>query len=467
MLYACIHLPELAFEALSLADGEIRPQVLLGAEASDRVLLGCDAAAGARGLRPGQSLAAAQALCPDLVLRRRDAAAERRRRDLLAAWAYGFTSQVAVPDGQALLLEVGASLKLFGGWPRLERRLRHDLALLGHAHRIVVAPVARAARVLACRHDGLAVLAREPMQVALGQLPLAGSGLPGDTVAALARMGLRHLRELFRLPRAELARRIGAAALAHLDRLRGEAAEPFEIYRPAERFGQRLELAGAVASVEALLFPLQRLCRELALFLSARDGGVERYTLHLEHEDHAPTRVRVGLRSAQRDPAALLEFARGRLERAVIAAPVVALALEAVELPPFRPELRDLFTPVHGQGLDWPALAERLRARLGDEAVHDLGAVAEHRPEYAAARAATATDAVERRPRPLWLLERPIPLRARSVRVLGGPERIESGWWDGGEVRRDYYMVELDTGQRAWAWRAPGSDGWMLHGWFA
>ena len=70
--------------------------------------------------------------------------------------------------------------------------------------------------------------------------------------------------------------------------------------------------------------------------------------------------------------------------------------------------------------------------------------------------------------RPGWLLPRPLPLRD-PARVLAGPERIESGWWDGGEVRRDYYVVETRGGQRAWAFRAAGEQGgpFMLHGWFA
>jgi protein ImuB len=70
--------------------------------------------------------------------------------------------------------------------------------------------------------------------------------------------------------------------------------------------------------------------------------------------------------------------------------------------------------------------------------------------------------------RPLWLLTRAIPLRGPAPRILAGPERIESGWWDGGDARRDYYVVQTREGQRAWAFLAPGaSDGWMLHGWFA
>ena len=70
--------------------------------------------------------------------------------------------------------------------------------------------------------------------------------------------------------------------------------------------------------------------------------------------------------------------------------------------------------------------------------------------------------------RPLWLLQRALPLRGPPPRILAGPERIESGWWDGGDTRRDYYIVQTRDGQRAWAFLMAGtSDGWMLHGWFA
>jgi protein ImuB len=72
-----------------------------------------------------------------------------------------------------------------------------------------------------------------------------------------------------------------------------------------------------------------------------------------------------------------------------------------------------------------------------------------------------------RPPRPLWLLPQPRPLRER-LRVIAGPERLESGWWDGDDVRRDYYVVETGRGQRAWAYLPAGArEGWLMHGWFA
>ena len=138
-----------------------------------------------------------------------------------------------------------------------------------------------------------------------------------------------------------------------------------------------------------------------------------------------------------------------------------------------------MFETRREQQLDWPQLTERLRAHLGDAAVRQLAIVAEHRPERAWSFGATqasipgaisgrrpvsaaARDAIQgiaraQRLRPLWLLPRALPLRGPAPRILAGPERIESGWWDGADARRDYYIVRTRDGQRAWAYLPAGA----------
>ena len=82
--------------------------------------------------------------------------------------------------------------------------------------------------------------------------------------------------------------------------------------------------------------------------------------------------------------------------------------------------------------------------------------------------AARIGEAPPRPERPAWLLPNPVPLRDPHPRIVSGPERLESGWWDGGAARRDYYVLETSQGQRAWAFAPAGEQsGWMLHGWFA
>jgi len=44
-------------------------------------------------------------------------------------------------------------------------------------------------------------------------------------------------------------------------------------------------------------------------------------------------------------------------------------------------------------------------------------------------------------------------------------ERIESGWWDGGDIRRDYYRATLAQAE-AWVFQSRDDGRWYLHGWW-
>jgi protein ImuB len=137
-----------------------------------------------------------------------------------------------------------------------------------------------------------------------------------------------------------------------------------------------------------------------------------------------------------------------------------------------------------------PALVEHLRARLGATAVFGLQRVSEHRPENAWRRAEpkilsapvagppSAEDAYGTGlplSRPLWLLATPEPLaqhrgrprRQGALEIVDGPERIESGWWDGGDVARDYYVARDSHDSLLWIYRDSGGERqWFLHGIF-
>ncbi|QOW20576.1 DNA polymerase Y family protein [Lysobacter ciconiae] len=481
MLWACILLPQLALDGvLRRHPDPAAPLALVTGPAQRRVLRAVNASAKAAGLRAGQSLGAAQALCSRFTAVAHDPAEDVRWHRFLAAWAYRYSSLVSHEMPSALLLEVEASFKLFGPWPRFEAQLREDLKSLGFRHRITLAPNPYAARALANQHDGLAILTDGPLHNALAQLPVERSGLPAEVASSLRRMGLSKLGQVVALPRVALGRRVGKDALAHLDRLTGSLPTPLRYYQPPDSFSSRIDLNYDVESSQALLFPLRRLTADLAAYLAGRDGGVERFTLVLEHERCADTEVVVGLLAPERDSAMLFELARGRLEQERVPAPVRGVQLLARELPPFVPAGRDLFDARPQQAVPWEQLRERLRARLGDESVQGLGVRADHRPERAwqaeHSRVAPPADL----PRPGWLLPHPVPLRDHQLRILAGPERIETGWWDG-DLRRDYYLLQTSQGQRAWAYRAAGdpprltshhpassaADGFMLHGWFS
>jgi protein ImuB len=77
--------------------------------------------------------------------------------------------------------------------------------------------------------------------------------------------------------------------------------------------------------------------------------------------------------------------------------------------------------------------------------------------------------------RPLWLLPSPqkleeldgVPRRRGTLRFVGDVERIETGWWDGGEIGRDYYTVFDIYGVQLWIFRErTDPHRWFLHGVF-
>ncbi len=480
MLWACILFPELALDAvLRRHPSPEQPLALVYGTAPRRMLYAVNAAAARAGLQRGQALSTAELYCPELTLVDYDASATLRAKQLLAAWAYRFSSQVSLAFPGALVLEVQRSFSALGAWAVIQAQLRIELQQLGFQHRIALAPSATAAWVLAGYQDGLALLCAHSVRQALAKVPITQARLPQAVASALAQIGLNTLAKVLALPRAALGKRYGAEVLTHLDRLLGQAPEVLPLYLPQDVFDATLDLQCEVNSTQALLFPLRRLTADLSAYLLGRDGGVQRFVLLLEHADGSDTKLSIGLLSAVRDASMLFELSKARLENIALPAPVRGLRLLAKELPAFVPAAPALFDDRAQHGLSWQQLRERLRARLGDSAVYGLVAMPDHRPENSWQRTeapANASPALSPAPtpskpaadRPTWLLARPIPLRDYALRLLAGPERIESGWWDGGDVQRDYYVIETHLGQRAWAFCPPGSIGpFMLHGWFA
>ena len=201
MLWACIALPELALDVVrrSQPDPEA-PLVLVDGPATCRSLVAVNAPAARCGLRVGQKLTVARAIHADFIALPHDAAALPRWQQWLAAWAYRFSHQVCTAWPQALVLEVGSSLGLMGGWPAFEERLRRELSDLQFRHRIALAPFPRSAHLLAWLQDGLQATDAAQLQVLLARVPVRRAGLPDGAGERLYRLGIRRLQQVVDLP---------------------------------------------------------------------------------------------------------------------------------------------------------------------------------------------------------------------------------------------------------------------------
>jgi protein ImuB len=561
VLWIAVHLPLLSLESFVStlpADAREQPAALMDAHA----VLAVNAAARALGVQPPMKRATALALAPQLTLGMADFVRDAEALRAVAHVALAFTPMVVFqPPGDAraaassggrvdpgadrhatprtgnpidshghqgadtVLLEVRASLRYFGGLPALLQRLQAALAPLGHRQQIVSAATPLGAALLARIHPRLDCADLAATRSALARAPVWLLGPGRAHWEALQGMGLRTIDDLARVPRDGLARRFGPVVLDELDRATGARPDPREPLTLPACFESRLELFARADTTEQLLHGASVLLARLVAWLSAQHAFVRRFSLVMLHEQRsrhdaptaAVTALEVALAEPSRDSNHLLVLLRERLAQLQLPAPTLDLRLHAEDIVRRAPPNTELFPTPASEQEGLTRLIERLQARLGREQVVRLVALQDHRPERATAscpadaqmrparaRSATepapATRAASQAVRPVWLLQRPVPLPTRALpmgtstenfadsladrlaengpwadgqplQLLSGPERIESGWWDAELVERDYYIAQLPGGALVWIYRlrvsrSPTESHWFMQGRF-
>ena len=450
-----------------------------------RPLVACaNAAARAAGIRTGQAVAAAKALAGELHVLEREPAAEREALERIAAWASQFTPMVSL-EAQGVVLEVEGSLRLFQGHAQLTAAILRGIRALGFRAAVGVAPTPLAARLFArAEIQGRGVrscLAPADLRERVAELPLFLLDWPEKTLARLTDLGIVRLRDVLDLPADGLARRFGPEIAASLDCLMGRRADPRLPYSAPPRFRSRLELPADAEGVEALLFPLKRLLAEFEGHARGRGAGAQRMTLWLEHGGKVRTRLALDFASPEREADFILAIAREKLGRLALPAATLALDLRADALVAYAPRSTAWLPGPQEQQLDGERLVQRLAARLGSDRVFGIALADDHRPgkDWAmvpAARNSRGDRKPDARRRPAWLLPKPRrlivedshPVLQGALDLVAGPERIEAGWWDGEEVRRDYYVATNGRGESFWIFREHRDlCAWYLHGVFA
>jgi protein ImuB len=508
------------------------PLAVFGKRGNLDLLVAIDAAAERLGLRPGLALAQARAMHPALAAVPEDQPADARLLDAVADWCQRYTPLVAADPPDGILFDIGGCAHLFGGEEQLRDHLLARVTGFGFSARAAVASTIGAAWA-AVRFDEAAIVANASRmfptcesqsagsrehptsgeeRAALAPLPLAALRLSDETVAALARVGLKRIGDILDLPRAPLTARFGANLLRQLDRALGREREPLTPRLPVAPYVAEKSFHEPIAREEDVLASVERLAARLKTALAARGAGARRLELALFRTDGAVKRIAAGTSRPVRDVAAI---------RALFVERLAALGDELD--PGFGFDLARLSVLVaeacpdeqigFGGGEDEPELdrlVDRLSARLGRRRISRLVAHDSHIPELAAAalpaqataRAELGWDALRRfradagsGRRPLRLLARPEPIEAIAVVPDGpplrfrwrralhevvaaeGPERIEGAWWsEQGGPARDYFRVEDKAGLRFWLFRAGlyrdtarglATPCWFLHGMYA
>ena len=469
-LWMSLFFPRLSLEALD-ADVDARPWAVIDEAHGKQVVRAASQPARKMGVETGMALTAAYALCPELETEQRDHSAEQACLTDLADGAVQYSSMVSL-EPQALLLEIGASLKLFGGLQALCARVEGDLRQQPYQVDIAVAPSPQAALLLARCGMKACITESAALRAVLGKLPLAVLPVSEEQTSLLGKMGLRELRDLWRLPREGVIKRLGLEFIDYLDRLLCDKPEFRLFHKSAPNFSASWSFPQETDSMTFILYGIEQLLPRLVNFMRLRELALNRLQLIFYHPDKETSRLELGTRQLCRDETHLSALIRERFNQQKLPAPVLELALLASEFHPAVINNQALFAPGGEQSTAWQEVLDQLQTRLGEEAVCHLQLRDERRPEYAWAYGLTHhAEPKTHRPlkkRPLWLLSQPQRLgrTLKDITLTSEKERIEGGWWDGFDIWRDYYRARGHNGRRLWLFRNLQDGEWYLQGLF-
>ena len=433
---------------------------------------------------------------------------QEQRLNVLAELLEGISSTVSFHP-QALICEIRSSLKYFGGIDAIHDKLKQPLSerlkqlALPEYFLYAACPTVAGSLLLArSGHNGL-IYQKDNLRSALGQLPTDVLHLNKEQNRRLYNMGIRHLRDIWRLPTDGLRKRFGSEFINLLNKALGSAPEPTRNYLPSPAFSTSYDLPYEVESLDRLLPVADEMLGLLCEFLQRRDLSTSHLLFSLKHEKRSSTVINMSLRQPSRSNEHLLMLLETHFSNLMIPAPVIAVKVEVKRFDAFMSHSESLLAedkPTTKQYSDsnLNQFMEQLKARLGGHFVNCINTVAEHCPEYATQQLAYGEvekkvekmaeksgkpektkqelNPVPRAPRPFLLLKEPEQLvlkngklyHRKPIVIISGPERIESYWWSGTDVRRDYYVALEQNGSRLWIYRERSVEkNWYLHGYFA
>ena len=466
--------PRLAADRALRGERGVLPGPLAVVEevANTQILASLSAEATAAGLRVGQPLRDARAMCPSLVTRSTNPLAEAAFLASLRRWAGKFSPWVAEEPPASLIIDLTGCAHLFGGEAALVAEAEADCADLGLSVRTGIADTpgaawalarfggaggaqpaggrsgdaidqeARATRARAAKRrnwekggdapqiaspagvPGGRIAAPGKTRAALAHLPIAALRLTADTTAALARLGLTRIDDLIGLPRAALARRFGREVVWRLDQALGMQPEPVSPARPPHHFAVRLTFPDPIGLADDIAAAIDRLLPRLCERLAEKGRGARRVRLQAFRTDHGVQSFDLGLARPSAEPGRIRPLLLLKIAEIEPGFGIDMLRLEAQQSEPVHARTHKghldaaeaAMTRLKGSaGLD--DLIGKLGARVGLEAITRLHPADSHIPEKTAIVLAAAWSEpgldwiAPRSPRPT-LLFRPEPVTA-------------------------------------------------------
>lgn len=491
-LWLCLYFYGLPLDQLRLNES------LAAIVEKQRIAFASDPARAA-GIYPDMRLATAYALQPEINLIERKPDREAQALEQLAQWAYQFTPTVQIYKQFSLVLEIGGSLILFKGLRRLLQHVHQGLLQQGYRHSAGLAHTAEAAWLFShyrADHDSpllpqllddFAVPEARVWLEQLKRLPLNYLDISEKQLQQLHNMGFRIFGDVINLPRPELGRRFGKNFLNLLAAITGEQTERLPDLKLPPAFSASLDFPSGLSKIDELDAPMTDLLSQLLEFLHRQQLYIQELEWRFYYFRHPSDHLLIHTSPANNNLNSLLSLTRLKLEQFQLKEPVESLALSSQCFTKATPISGDLFPELShpsNQLKDYQQLLDKLFTRLGSEALSSLRLADEHLPEYQQQSITITKDYIDNlrtvgKPAtasidaqlPLWLTAQALPIadpnqEGGPLRLVYGPQRIDSHWWQNRQ-QRDYYVARHKSGSYCWVYRDIKKQLWFLQGWYA
>jgi len=432
-------------------------------------------------------------MLPECLIFERNKQAEQTLLDTLAQIALSYTPCVVQHANHTVLLEVAPSVVLFGGYRKLFKQLSREIATAKLSVIGSIAPHPIAAWLLAQIDTRLRrrILKKTTLRHVLDQINLRKLPALSPYLDWFRSIGCQTLGDIRKLPPAGLARRTSKLVLEELDLVYGERMFLYSVYVPPETFKQCIELMDHVIQTKPLLDIISNIIANLCVWLAAKHCALLRLKIELYIDRQKTPSSANELILSFSEPMWRVEQFSGvlkeRMARYVLKAPVVAVNLTTLNLVPMPVHSTQLFKMDHQDSGDLNRLMDLIAARIGVDNILRPLPIADYRPEI------SNTWSQHHNPKhlpykhsvlpitsyaqPFWLLSKPLqlvvqqdrPVFNKPLRLIQGPERIETGWWDRKLIKRDYFVAQDTQAVRYWIFRERDTSSvrWFLHGFFA
>ncbi len=492
-----IWLPNLATDWMEIRKPELKKKafVLVRPYHGRMLILHSSPVAINKGIRKGMVLADAKAILPTLLHFDERPELISGLLKKITEWCIRFTPSASVDEPDGVILDASGCTHLWGGDEPYITEISKRFKAKGYKSRIAIAGTIGAAWANA-RYSGQNLITVQNDLNSILALPPESLRIEEKTTVRLHKLGLHQIQHLIQMPGSSLRRRFGDLIVQRLNQALGTEPEWVNNLTPIDPYQERLPCLEPILTRNGIEIALKRLLENLCRRLKKEGKGIRKAELKAYRIDHKISSVQISLGNASNNINHLLKLFEMKLDSMEPGPGYELFVLESSNPEEVFSIQEEFWKNSTGfQQTQLTELIDRISIKLGPESIHRYLPAEHYWPERSFKKANTLMEEASTRwfadkPRPVELLPVPErilvtapipdypPMHFRYKGVLhkvvkaDGPERIEQEWWINEGEHRDYYAVEVESGNRYWIFRSGHYDeekkpGWFLHGFFA